>query len=254
MKKQHHCLWGVALSAGQCEGAYLEDGKGLSILDTLDQSPSRASRRFPRPDPEQYYPTHTGPDFYHHMEEDLKLMKESGAQCFRTSFAWSRLYPTGLEKEPNPTGLAFYDAMIDRCLSYGIEPIITLSHLEVPYELFDRYGGWEDRVFISCFLRYARAMFLHFKGRVKYWITFNELNCSIHFPLIVGVGADRAENRLQAQWQATHNMMAANAQCVRALRESDPDALIGCMTAYAPIYPLTCDPGDVEKAHLAERE
>lgn len=254
MEKESRCLWGVALSAGQCEGAYLEDGKGLSIFDTLDQSKERGRRRFPRPARELYYPSHVGVDFYHHMEEDLALMSASGAQCFRTSFAWSRLYPTGLETHPNQKALAFYDRMIDLCLSYKIVPIITLSHLETPYELFERYNGWENRIFIECFQRYAEAMFEHFKGRIKHWITFNELNCSIHFPLIVGVGADRSENSIQTQWQATHNMMVANAASVRALRRIDPDALIGVMTAYAPIYPLTCNPMDVEKAHLTERE
>ena len=250
----NRCLWGAAMSAGQAEGAYLSDGKGLSIFDTLDQSPRRASVRFPRPQDGQFYPSHVGPDFYGHLDEDLELMKECGLQCFRTSFAWSRIYPTGLEREPNQAGLDFYDRLIDKCLAYGIEPIITLSHLEMPYELFDRYGGFENRACIDSYMRYAVTVFEHFKGRIKYYITFNEINCAIHFPLIVGVGVDRSSNPKQCEYQALHNLMVANARAIQALRGIDPQAKIGCMIAYGPVYPLTPKPQDVIKAQEVERE
>lgn len=248
------CMWGAAMAAGQAEGAYLTDGKGLSIFDTLDQSRERAVKRFPAPVEGKYYPSHVGPDFYHHMEEDLKLMKECGLECFRTSFSWSRIFPTGMEEKPNETGLQFYDRMIDRCLEYGIEPIITLSHLEMPHALFEAYGGWEDRRCIDSFLRYAVTVFDRYKGKIKYYITFNEINCTIHFPLIVGVGTDRSNNPLQCKYQATHNVMIANCLAVRELRRIDPGALIGAMTAYGPVYPLTPDPRDVRKAEEVERE
>lgn len=250
MKK---CLWGAAMSAGQAEGAYLTDGKGLSIFDTLDQGRERAIKRFPEPCAEKYYPSHVGPDFYHHMEEDVKLMKECGLECFRTSFSWARIYPTGLEERPNEKGLQFYDRMIDLCLKYGIEPIITLSHLEMPYALFEN-GGWENRCCIESFLRYAKTVFDRYKGKIKYYITFNEINCTIHFPLIVGVGVDRSENPMQCKYQATHNVMIANCLAVRELRKIDPAAQIGAMTAYGPVYPLTPDPYDVKKAEEVERE
>ena len=251
---QTKCLWGAASSAGQCEGAYLTDGKGLSILDTLDTGPDRCFRRFPPPEAEKYYSSHESVDFYHHMEQDIDLMRECGLQCFRTSFAWSRLFPTGLEETPNPGALAFYDRMINRMLSCGITPIITLCHLETPYALYDRLGGWENRGFIDAFVRYARAVFTHFRGRIPFYITFNEINTTIHYPTVVGVGVDRASDPLSCQYQANHNMLVANALAVQELRKIDPSARIGAMTAFGPVYPLTCNPADVWKAHLVERE
>lgn len=248
------CLWGVALSAGQCEGAYLSDGKGLSILDTMDCSKERCRRRFPKPDANRYYSSHTASDFYHHMEEDLQLMKELGAQCFRTSIAWSRIFPTGEEETPNEKGLSFYDRMLERCAAYGIEPIITLSHLEIPYALYEKYGGWEHRRFIDCFVKYAETVIRRYARRVRYWITFNEINCAIHFPYVVGVGVDRGTHALSTQYQALHNMLVANARVIRFAKSLDARLQVGCMSAYAPIYPLTPDPADVLKASRCERE
>lgn len=248
------CLWGVALSAGQCEGAYREDGKGLSIIDTEDLSPDRCIRRHPLPDPSGFYPSHVASDFYHYMEEDLELLEDLGAQCLRTSFAWSRIYPTGEEQIPNEKGLLFYDRMIGKLCRAGIEPIMTLSHLEIPYALYEKYGGWEDRHFIDCFVRYGKTMLDRYHSRVRFWITFNEVNCAIHFPCVVGVGTDRAANPVQAQYQALHNMLVANAQLVLYAHEKYPELCVGCMTAYAPVYPLTPDPRDVWKAHRVERE
>lgn len=252
MKKT--CMWGVASSAGQSEGAYLEDGKGLSIIDTMDQSKERCMKRHPMPRDDTYYSSHEAVDFYHHMEEDIKLMKECGVQCFRTSFAWSRIFPTGFETEPNQKGLDFYDKMIDLCLLYQIEPIITLSHLETPYALYEQLNGWENKECITHFVRYATTMFKHFKGRVKYWIPLNEINTTIHFPFVIGVGADRSTNPIQTQYQANHNMCVANALTIKIGKEIDAENKIGAMTAYAPIYPLTPHPKDVLKAKSVEKE
>lgn len=252
--KNSKCLWGVALSAGQCEGAYLEDGKGLSIIDTIDCSKERCMKRFPLPSTDNYYSSHEAVDFYHHMEEDLELMKDLGSQCFRTSIAWSRIFPTGEELVPNEKGLLFYDKMIDRCLEYGIEPIITLSHLEIPYTLYDKYGGWENKHFIDCFVRYAKTVIERYQNKIKYWITFNEINCTIHFPHIVGVGVDRSSHPKSVQYQALHNMLVANAKVIQLAKEINPQMQVGCMIAYAPIYPLTPHPEDVFKSQLIERE
>lgn len=253
MKKQK-CLWGVALSAGQSEGAYLEEGKGLSIIDTVDCSKQRCFARFGMPEEGRYYSSHVASDLYHHLDEDMELLKELGAQCFRTSFAWSRLFPTGEEKKPNPQGLAFYERMIDKCLAANCEPIITLSHLEIPYALYDKYGGWEDPHFIDCFYHYAKTIISHFKDKVKYWITFNEINCALHFPSFVGVGADRSQDPLSTCYQAMHNMFVANAKVVEFAHGLDDELKIGCMIAYSPIYPLTSKPEDVYKAMMCERE
>ncbi|MGN1344083.1 MAG: glycoside hydrolase family 1 protein [Traorella sp.] len=247
------CMYGVALSAAQCEGAYLEDGKGLSIFDTLDMSKERCFKRFGLPLESKYYPSHEAVDFYHHYEEDLKLMKELHCQCFRTSFSWARLFPSGEERKPNEKGLAFYDHLIDLCLKYQIEPIITLSHLEMPYALYDKYGGWENDHLIDCFVFYAKCIIEHFSDRVKYWITFNEINCAIHFPSVVGVGVDRSQDPLSCQYQALHNMLVANAKVIEFAKKNR-DLQVGCMVAYAPIYPLTPNPNDVLKAKRVERE
>lgn len=249
-----NCLFGVALSAGQCEGAYLEDGKGLSIIDTMDQSKDRCYRRHPYPKEGVYYPSHEASDFYHHMEADLEMMHELGAQCFRTSFAWTRIFPHGDDAQINKKGIAFYDRLIDRCIAYQIEPIITLSHLEIPYDLYERYGGWEDRRFADCFVRYAKVILDHFHDRVTYFITFNEINCAIHFPYVVGVGVDRSIEPSTTMYQAMHHMFVANAEIIAYAKQRYSHLKIGCMSAVGPIYPLTPYPQDVLKAKRKERE
>ena len=251
--KRDKCLYGVALSAGQCEGAYLEDGKGLSIIDTMDQSKQRCFQRHPRPVEGMFYSSNVASDFYHHMEEDLEYMQELGLQCFRTSFAWTRIFPHGDDEEINEQGIAFYDRLINRCVNAQIEPIVTLSHLETPYDLFDRYGGWEDRRFVDCFVRYAKVILDHFHDRVTYFITFN-INCAIHFPCVVGVGIDRSADPQSTKYQAMHHMLVANAQIIAYAKQHYPHLKIGCMSAVAPIYPLTPDPKDVWEAMQKERE
>ena len=252
--KNKGCLFGVALSAGQCEGAYLEDGKGLSIIDTEDLSKDRCFKRHERPKEGIFYPSHVSSDFYHHMEEDLHYMKELGAECFRTSFAWTRFFPNGDDSQVNQKAIEFYDRMINRCVEYDIEPIVTLSHLEIPYALYDIYGGWENRYFIECFVRYAKVVLDHFQDRIRYFITFNEINCAIHFPCVVGVGTDRSEHPTTTMYQAMHNMLVANALIIQYAKEKYTHLVIGCMTAFGPIYPLTPDPKDVFKAMRKERD
>lgn len=246
------CLWGAALSAGQCEGGIAS--RGYSIADSQPMEKGRVFKRYPEPDPEKYYPTQNAVYFYENYQSDIELMEEAGIECLRTSFAWCRLYPTGMELEPDATGLAFYDDVIDRLLAAKIEPIITISHLEVPYALFEKYGGWENPEFCESYVRLAKCVIEHFKGRVHYWITFNEMNMTLHLPLCIGVGIDRSENELQCKYQALHQMFIANAKAIQYCKQVDPSASIGAMIAYSPIYPLTCNPLDVEKARKLNLE
>ena len=180
-------LWGGATAANQCEGGYDADGRGPSIIDLVPWGPRRAAVAKGLLDPRtlpagEYYPSHEAIDFYHHWKEDIALFARMGFKCYRFSVSWTRIFPTGEEAEPNPAGLAFYDKVVDELLKYGIEPLITICHFELPVYLLNRYGGWRSRKTIVAFERYAAALFRHFKGRVKYWITFNEINMLMHLP------------------------------------------------------------------------
>ena len=171
-------LWGGATAANQIEGAYLEDGKGLSTADTLPDR-ERVKYLF---DPKVFlekkfdnYPSETAIDFYHRYKEDIALMAEMGYKCYRMSISWARIFPKG-EGEANEEGLAFYDRVFDECLKYGIEPVVTLSHFEMPLVLTEKYNGWIDKKLIGLFEEYARCVFERYKGKVRYWLTFNEVN------------------------------------------------------------------------------
>ena len=170
-------LWGGAVAAHQLEGAYREDGKGLSIADFLTLGSANKPRRLTDTiEDEEYYPNHHGIDFYHHYKEDIKLMAEMGFKAFRTSIAWSRIFPNGDEAQPNEAGLAFYDKVFNECKKYNIEPVVTLSHFEMPYHLVKEYGGWSNRKLIDFFGRYAHVCFERYHNKVKYCMTFNEIN------------------------------------------------------------------------------
>lgn len=173
-------LWGGAIAANQCEGAYLEDGKGLSIQDIM---PNGVVGEISEEPIEENLKL-VGIDFYHRYKEDIKLFAEMGFKTLRFSIAWSRIFPKGDEKEPNELGLKFYDNVIDECLKYGIEPLVTLSHYETPLHLAKTYDGWRSRKLIGFFENYCRVVFERYKGKVKYWLTFNEINAVIHFPLM----------------------------------------------------------------------
>lgn len=172
-------LWGGAVAANQCEGAYREDGKGLSVQDVLPGG--LAAPRTKKPVPENL--KLVGIDFYHRYKEDVKLFAEMGFKVFRTSIAWSRIFPNGDEKTPNEKGLQFYDELFDTCLEYGIQPLVTISHYETPLYLAERYNGWTDRRMIGFYENYDRTIFDCYKDKVKYWITFNEINSVLAEPL-----------------------------------------------------------------------
>ncbi|MGC6767517.1 glycoside hydrolase family 1 protein [Enterococcus sp. LJL128] len=242
-------LWGGATAANQLEGGYREDGKGLSVADAMPGGKERlavlSSETFDWSiDEEKYvYPNHRGIDHYYRFKEDIKLFAEMGFKCYRFSIAWARIFPQGDELEPNEAGLAFYEEMIDECLTYGIEPVITISHYEMPLHLAVEYGGWKNRKLIDFFERYAQVVLTRFHEKVKYWMTFNEINSAFHMPvlsqgLIKQTGAGDKQNLFQA-W---HNQFVASSKAVKIGHDLNPELKIGCMIIYATTYSLDANP------------
>ncbi|WP_315108938.1 glycoside hydrolase family 1 protein [Clostridium intestinale] len=250
-------LWGGALSAHQCEGAYNEDGKGFCTADTL-VSGNVMERLFNISDEIKegiHYPSHEAIDFYHRYKGDVKLLAEMGFKALRTSIAWSRIFPNGDDETPNEKGLQFYDDLFDELLSYNIEPVITLSHYELPLNLLKKYGAWENRKLIKFFETYARTVFERYKDKVKYWMTFNEINVVKIMPYFAGgMILDRqAPDFLQKVYQAAHHQFVASSLAVKACHEIIPDSKIGMMMAGMLSYPKTCHPEDVLKNVEMER-
>ena len=170
-------LWGGATAANQFEGAWNIDGKGPSCADMCTGGSHTRSKRITREIEEgTFYPSHEAIDFYHRYKEDIALFAEMGFKVFRFSIGWSRIFPNGDDAMPNEAGLQFYDNVINECLRYGIEPLITISHYEVPFALCKKYNGWASREMIDIFTKYCEVIFKRYKGRVKYWLTFNEIN------------------------------------------------------------------------------
>ena len=242
-------LWGGATAANQLEGAYLADGKGLSVADAMPGGKIRfevlGSPEFDWTiDEEKYvYPNHKGISYYEHFKEDIALFFFFLFKCYRFSIAWSRIFPQGDVLEPNEAGLKFYDQVIDECLKYGIEPVITISHYEMPLNLAKKYGGWKNRELITFYERYAKVVLTRFHRKVKYWMTFNEINSALHFPalsqgMVLSNGAGDFKNIAQA-W---HNQFVASSLAVKIGHELDPDLKIGCMIIYATTYSLDANP------------
>ncbi|WP_313539672.1 family 1 glycosylhydrolase [Enterococcus sp.] len=250
-------LWGGAIAANQAEGAYLEDGKGLSVADILPVGEKRIEKVSLDMDENNFYPSHEAIDFYHRYLEDIELFADMGLKCLRTSIAWSRIFPKGNETEPNEAGLQFYDALFDALLAKGIEPVVTLAHFETPLHLVKAYGGWKNRALIEFFDRYTKVVFERYQGKVKYWMTFNEINHTHTIPLLAA-GIDvfafnSEEEKLNALYQASHNMFVASAKAVLNGKKVDPDNQIGCMLSLSPIYPATCNPQDVFESYQLRR-
>lgn len=247
-------LWGGAIAANQAEGAYKEDGKGLSVADILPVGADRFKNVELKINEEKYYPSHEAIDFYHTYKEDIKELSELGMKCFRTSIAWSRIFPKGDEREPNEKGLEYYDNLFDELLKYGIEPVITISHFETPLNLVTKYGGWKNRKLIDFYSNYCNVIFNRYKDKVKYWMTFNEINHAHTLPLIAAaIVVDEDENKLQDIYQASHNMLVASAKAVIMGHEINKDFKIGCMLSLSPIYPASCKPEDVFESYELRR-
>lgn len=254
-------LWGGAVAAHQIEGAYREGGKGISAADVM----TAGTRDIPREitagiDPEKYYPNHDAIDFYHHYQEDIDLFAEMGFRCLRTSIAWTRIFPQGDETQPNEQGLAFYDDLFDYMLSKGIQPVVTLSHFEMPYYLIEQYGGWRSRSCIEFFTRFAFTCLRRYHTKVKYWMTFNEINNQILVdnPIYAftnsGIVFQPEDNREAVVYQAAHYQFVASAMVVDFAAQLDPNLMIGCMVAAQPHYPLSCNPDDILEAQRQNRK
>ncbi|MEE0966810.1 MAG: 6-phospho-beta-glucosidase [Bacilli bacterium] len=245
-------LWGGAVAAHQIEGGWNEGGKGVSVADVMTAGANGVARRITDGVIEgENYPNHEAIDFYHRYKGDVKLFAEMGFKCFRTSIAWTRIFPNGDEEEPNEEGLKFYDDLFDECLKYGIEPVVTLSHFEMPYHLVKEYGGFRNRKCIDFFVKYAEVCFKRYNGKVKYWMTFNEINNQANYqedfaPFTnSGLKYKEGENRELLMYQAAHYELVASAKAVKIGHEINPEYQIGCMLTMAPIYPHSCDPKDM---------
>lgn len=270
-------LWGGATAAHQCEGAYLEGGKGLTTADCITSGDGRNGipRRvtFTYPDGRkssrvinskeditehvtfechegEFYPTHNAIDSYHRYKEDIALFAEMGFKCLRISINWARIFPNGDDETPNEEGLAFYENVFKECRKKGIEPLATLYHFETPVSLVNRYGGWTDPVYVKLFERYSRTVFERYKGLVHYWITINEINNMEFLPLYPGA---MLRTDAQSKAQASYHQFLACALAVKAGHEIDPENKIGCMLNYSVIYAHTCNPKD-EFAAMRENQ
>ncbi|WP_423188976.1 6-phospho-beta-glucosidase [Alkalibacterium sp. f15] len=249
-------LWGGAVSAHQVEGGYKSGGKGLSIADLLTAGNQTTPRIITKAiEKDHYYPNHEAIDFYNRYKEDIKLFKELGLKSFRTSINWSRIFPNGDDASPNEEGLAFYDDLFDELLANGIEPVITLSHFEIPHNLYVSYGGFKNKKLIDFFVRYAETVMRRYKDKVKYWMTFNEINNQmdnfdeLHVWTNSAILFEEEENKEEITIQASMNELIASAKAIKIGKEINPDFQIGCMMAYVPIYPYSCSPHDMLSAN-----
>ena len=253
-------LWGGAVAANQCEGAYLEDGKQMSTADIKARGFFGGLRR-----DADYYPTHKAIDFYHTYKSDLKLMAEANFNIFRTSINWARIYPTGEEETPNQKGLDFYHDMFKYCHELGMKVMVTISHYETPLYLVDTYGGWDNRKFIEFYMKFVRTIVDNLDDVVDYWLTFNEMNTLVSRfgTLLAGgilpedgedlfgrkrLGSPETAAEKSCRFTALHHQFLAGAQAVKMAHEINPENKVGCMLSAAGVYPYTCSPEDVVEA------
>ena len=253
-------LWGGATAANQCEGGYKEGGRGLANVDVAphgkDRFPVLAGKmKMFECDNNHYYPSHEAIDMYHNYKKDIKLFAEMGFKCYRLSIAWTRIFSTGVEDDPNEEGLKFYEDLFDECLKYNIEPLVTICHFDVPMYLVEKYGSWRNRKLVDLYVKYCEAIFTRYKDKVKYWLTFNEINMILHLPFIgAGLYFEEGENEEQIKYQAAHHQLVASALATKLAKEINPEFKIGCMLAAGNTYANTCNPNDVWKSIEKDRE
>lgn len=247
-------LWGGAVAAHQLEGGWQDGGKGISIADVMTTGANGIPREITDGIvPGKNYPNHSAIDFYHRYPQDVELLGELGLKCFRTSIAWTRIFPQGDEEEPNEAGLEFYDQLFDDLLEHDIQPVITLSHFEMPYHLVTKYGGWRSRRLIGFFTHFAETVFKRYKDKVHYWMTFNEINNQNSLDVYdlwtnSGIKPRPDEDAVRLLYQAGHYELVASALTVQIGHRINPDFQIGCMVNMRPVYPATPAPQDVFKA------
>lgn len=248
-------LWGGAVAANQFEGAWDADGKGASVSDMCTNGTHTTPKRITTViEPDTLYPSHEAIDFYHHYKEDIALFAEMGFKTFRLSIAWTRIFPTGMETEPNEAGLKFYDNVFDECKKHGIEPLVTISHYEMPYALVEKYNGWYGRECVDFFVRYCEVLFERYKGKVTYWLTFNEINSGT-MPMgnVLSLGTVKGYSGSimdvpddpKIRFQALHHQFVASAKAVKLAHEKYPEYKMGNMICFITKYPYTCNPDDV---------
>ncbi|WP_102342337.1 glycoside hydrolase family 1 protein [Galactobacillus timonensis] len=256
-------LWGGAVAANQLEGAWNVDGKGPSVPDMCTGGSFKEPRRITLSiEQKTYYPSHEAIDFYHHYKEDIALFAEMGFKVFRTSINWTRIFPTGEEDEPNEKGLQFYEDVFKECHKYNIEPLVTLSHYEMPYALVEKYNGWASRELIGLFEKYCHVVFERYKDLVKYWLTFNEINTgTLPMGTFLSLGTiqgfhgpvTRLPDDPQVRFQALHHQFVASAKVVSYAHANYPQFQLGNMICFITSYPLTCNPSDILANQAAMR-
>lgn len=253
MKLDGTFLWGGSIAAHKTEGAYNLDGKGLSVMDMVTRGSYTIPREITREiQSSKYYPSHEGIDFYHHYKEDIAMFANMGFKAFRLSIDWSRIYPNGDEDEPNQKGLEYYESVINELLKFQIEPIITLYHFEMPLGLTKKYNSWFDRKTIHLYLRYVRTIVNRFQGKVKYWITFNEMNhldpqtevSELFTYLLAGVEYTKLQDSKQDLATIGYNMTLASVKAVQLIHSLDKDSKVGCVFGLSPSYSKSCNPDE----------
>ena len=253
-------LWGGATAANQCEGGYNEGGRGLANVDVVpigeDRGPIITGQlKHLDFDDNHFYPAKKAIDMYHCFKEDIALFAEMGLKTYRFSIGWTRIFPKGDEVEPNEEGLKFYDALIDELLKYNIEPLVTITHFDMPIHLIEEYGGWRSRKVVDFYERLVTVLFNRFKGKVKYWLTFNEINMILHAPFMgAGLVFEEGENQEQVKYIAAHHELLASAIATKVAHEVDPENMVGCMIAAGQYYPNTPNPADVRQAQKDNQE
>lgn len=250
-------LWGGALAAHQCEGAWDINGKGISIMDVMSAGSKDIDREIHKEVHEDgYYPSHRAIDFYHHYKEDIAMFHEMGFQSLRVSIAWTRIFPQGNEETPNEAGLQFYDELFDELLKRGIEPVVTLLHNDMPLYLAKEYNGFASRYTIDCFVKYCKTVFQRYQTKVKYWITINEINNMVIFdyPILqyVSSGIYESDNK-KLIYQTLHHQFLASAYAVIEGHKINSDFQIGCMSSFVTKYPNSCHPADTLAAMEADK-